>query len=161
MSPSRGKHDKRGKKDIKSLTGQNGTANDIRSQLGEAVLDRLIDSRAADSKAAYAAALEGADDLGERVARLAEAGLAKGTWRSAGRNEIVMSWWTTTVPSVSPQGPVRLLPGRTRHVLGPNVRVERTEHIVQGDRRCAYRVSPQHASHEKPRGRRPPRRKRQ
>ena len=32
----------------------------IRAQLGEAVLDRLIESRAAESKAAYAAALEGA-----------------------------------------------------------------------------------------------------
>jgi predicted ArsR family transcriptional regulator len=26
-------------------------------------------------------------------------------------------------------------------VLGPGVDVERTEHIVSGDRRCAYRVS--------------------
>src|SRR5438105_12499595 len=44
----------------------------IRTQLGEDVLDRLIDARAAEAKAAYAAALEGAADLGERVARLAE-----------------------------------------------------------------------------------------
>ena len=29
-----------------------------------------------------------------------------------------------------------------RSVLGPGVDVERTEHIVGGDRRCAYRVSP-------------------
>ena len=43
----------------------------IRTQFGEAVLDRLIDSRSADSKATYAAALEGASDLGERVSRLA------------------------------------------------------------------------------------------
>jgi predicted ArsR family transcriptional regulator len=28
-------------------------------------------------------------------------------------------------------------------VLGPEVRIERTEHIVAGARRCAYRVSPQ------------------
>src|SRR5256885_636838 len=28
-----------------------------------------------------------------------------------------------------------------RAVLGPDASVERTEHIVQGDRRCAYRVS--------------------
>ena len=28
-----------------------------------------------------------------------------------------------------------------REVLGPGASVERTEHIVQGDRRCAYRIS--------------------
>src|SRR5260221_7359431 len=44
----------------------------IRTQLGEDVLDRLIESRAAESRAFYAAALEGATDLGERVARPAE-----------------------------------------------------------------------------------------
>src|SRR4051812_12990623 len=45
----------------------------IRELLGEEVLDRMIDARAAESRAAYAAALEGSADLGERVARLAEA----------------------------------------------------------------------------------------
>src|SRR4051794_8168366 len=50
----------------------------IRTELGEEVLDRLIDSRAAESKAAYASALAGAADLGERVARLAEARTREG-----------------------------------------------------------------------------------
>jgi predicted ArsR family transcriptional regulator len=40
-----------------------------------------------------------------------------------------------------------------RAVLGPDAKVERTEHIVQGDRRCAYRVSPEHVAQEKPRRR--------
>src|SRR5262249_2400313 len=50
----------------------------IREQLGEDALDRLIESRAAESRASYAAALEGAADLGERVARLAEARTREG-----------------------------------------------------------------------------------
>ena len=50
----------------------------IRTQLGEGVLERLIESRSAESRAAYAAALEGAADLGERVARLAEARTREG-----------------------------------------------------------------------------------
>lgn len=29
-----------------------------------------------------------------------------------------------------------------RSVLGPNVSIERTEHIVSGNRRCAYRIAP-------------------
>src|SRR5262245_44276185 len=45
----------------------------IRTELGEEVLDRLIDSRTAESRAAYAAALKGSVGLGERVARLADA----------------------------------------------------------------------------------------
>jgi predicted ArsR family transcriptional regulator len=36
-----------------------------------------------------------------------------------------------------------------RSVLGPGVDVERAEHILAGDRRCAYRISP--ATREKPR----------
>ena len=28
----------------------------------------------------------------------------------------------------------------TAEVLGPDASVERTEHIVNGDRRCAYRI---------------------
>jgi len=31
-----------------------------------------------------------------------------------------------------------------RALLGPGVVVERTEHIVSGDRRCAYRITPNH-----------------
>jgi predicted ArsR family transcriptional regulator len=29
-----------------------------------------------------------------------------------------------------------------RSVLGPGVTVERAEHILSGDRRCAYRITP-------------------
>src|SRR5262245_30631950 len=50
----------------------------IRTQLGEEALDRLIESRAEESRAAYAEALEGSADLGERVARLAEARTREG-----------------------------------------------------------------------------------
>jgi predicted ArsR family transcriptional regulator len=38
-----------------------------------------------------------------------------------------------------------------RQVLGPDVSIERTEHIVQGDRRCAYRIALQCVPEEKPR----------
>src|SRR5262249_18185544 len=55
----------------------------IRTQLGEEVLDRLIDARAAESRTAYAAALDGAADLGEKVARLAEARTREGDMAEA------------------------------------------------------------------------------
>jgi predicted ArsR family transcriptional regulator len=41
-----------------------------------------------------------------------------------------------------------------REVLGPGASVERTEHIIEGDRRCAYRISLQCVPPAEPRGRR-------
>jgi predicted ArsR family transcriptional regulator len=117
----------------------------IRTQLGEAVLDRLIDARAAESKAAYAAALEGAAGLGERVARLAEARTREG-YMAESRAEgdgyvLVENHCPICVAAKACQGFCRAELDTFRAVLGPDVSVERTEHIVQGDRRCAYRVS--------------------
>jgi predicted ArsR family transcriptional regulator len=117
----------------------------IRTQLGEDVLDRLIESRAAESKAAYAAALAGADDLGERVARLAEARTREG-YMAESRAEgngylLVENHCPICVAAKACQGFCRAELDTFRAVLGPGASVERTEHIVQGDRRCAYRVS--------------------
>jgi predicted ArsR family transcriptional regulator len=117
----------------------------IRAQLGEAVLDRLIDSRSAESRAAYAAALAGAADLGERVARLAEARTREG-YMAESRKEgdgyvMVENHCPICVAATACQGFCRAELDTFRAVLGPDVSVERTEHIVQGDRRCAYRVA--------------------
>jgi predicted ArsR family transcriptional regulator len=117
----------------------------IRTQLGEDVLDRLIASRTAESKAAYAAALEGATGLGERVARLAEARTREG-YMAESRAEgdgylLVENHCPICVAATACQGFCRSELDTFRAVLGPDASVERTEHIVQGDRRCAYRVS--------------------
>jgi predicted ArsR family transcriptional regulator len=117
----------------------------IREQLGEEVLDRLIASRAAESKAAYAAALEGAAGLGERVARLAEARTREGYMaESHAEGEgyvLVENHCPICVAATACQGFCRAELDTFREVLGTGVSVERTEHIVQGDRRCAYRVA--------------------
>ena len=36
-----------------------------------------------------------------------------------------------------------------RTVLGPGVEVERVEHIVSGDQRCAYRVQPKNRARQR------------
>jgi predicted ArsR family transcriptional regulator len=117
----------------------------IRTELGEEVLDRLIDSRSAESRAAYAAALEGTADLGEKVARLAEARTREG-YMAESRPEgegylLVENHCPICVAATACQGFCRAELDTFRDVLGPDASVERTEHIVQGDRRCAYRVS--------------------
>ena len=117
----------------------------IRTQLGEEVLDRLIDSRSAESRAAYAAALEGAADLGERVARLAEARTREGymaeSWAEGEGYVLVENHCPICVAATACQGFCRAELDTFREVLGPDASVERTEHIVAGDRRCVYRIS--------------------
>ena len=117
----------------------------IRTQLGEATLDRLIDARSAESRAGYAAALEGAADLEERVARLAEARTREGYMaesRAEGKGYVLIeNHCPICVAATACQGFCRAELETFREVLGPDASVERTEHIVQGDRRCAYRIS--------------------
>jgi predicted ArsR family transcriptional regulator len=129
----------------------------IRTELGEAVLDRLIDSRAAESKAAYTAALEGATDLGERVARLAQARTREGYLAESHAEGdgyvLVENHCPICVAATACQGFCRAELDTFRAVLGPDVSVERTEHILQGDRRCAYRVSLPCVPREEPRHR--------
>jgi predicted ArsR family transcriptional regulator len=117
----------------------------VRSELGEAALDRLIAARSADCLAAYRAELGGAADLGERVARLAEARTREGymaEWEPAdGGYLLVENHCPICVAAAACQGFCRAERDVFEQALGPGVSVERTEHIVGGDRRCAYRVA--------------------
>ena len=117
----------------------------IRSTLGEDVLDRLIEAKAAESKGVYAAALEGADSLEEKVERLAQARTREGymaeSWQEADSYVLVENHCPICVAAATCQGFCRTELETFRSVLGGKVEVERTEHIVNGDRRCAYRIS--------------------
>jgi predicted ArsR family transcriptional regulator len=129
----------------------------IREELGEAVLDRLIDARSAESRSAYAAALGGSADLGERVARLAEARTREG-YMAESRAEgegylLVENHCPICVAATACQGFCRAELDTFQEVLGPDATVERTEHIVAGDRRCAYRISLKCLPPEEPRRR--------
>jgi predicted ArsR family transcriptional regulator len=118
----------------------------IRTELGEAVLDRLIDSRTAESKAAYAAALKGAANVGERISLLAEARTREG-YMAESRPDgegflLIENHCPICVAATECQGFCRSEQETFREVLGPDVSVERTEHITEGDRRCVYRITP-------------------
>jgi predicted ArsR family transcriptional regulator len=117
----------------------------IRSELGEEALSRLIAARAAESGAAYMAALEGTTDLGERVARLAALRTREG-YMAECRPEgdgflLVENHCPICVAATACQGFCRAEQEVFQGVLGDAVSVERTEHIVSGDRRCAYRIA--------------------
>ena len=117
----------------------------IRSELGEAALDKLIAARAAESLAAYTAALAGATGLGERVARLAEVRSREGYMAECRRQGdgflLVENHCPICAAATACQGFCRAEQDVFQQALGKDVAVERTEHIVGGDRRCAYRVA--------------------
>jgi predicted ArsR family transcriptional regulator len=117
----------------------------IRSELGEKALDRMIAARAAESLASYTAALQGAADLGERVHRLAEARTREGYMAQCQPAEggylLVENHCPICAAATACQGFCRAERDVFQQALGSNVSVERTEHIVEGDRRCAYRVA--------------------
>jgi predicted ArsR family transcriptional regulator len=117
----------------------------IRSELGEDVLDRLIAARAAESLSSYTTALEGITDLGKRVERLALARTKEGYMAECQPQGdgylLVENHCPICTAARTCQGFCQSEGEVFRKALGRDVSVERTEHIVAGDRRCAYRIS--------------------
>jgi predicted ArsR family transcriptional regulator len=119
----------------------------VRRTFGDEGMDRLLATRAKKQLAQYRARLPQADaPLAKRVAALA----------SIRREEGYMAEWTRErdaflfVENHCPicaaaelcQGLCRDELALFRKVLGPGCRVERTDHILAGARRCAYRIEP-------------------
>jgi predicted ArsR family transcriptional regulator len=118
----------------------------LRDEFGEAGLDRLILRREAATARAYAAAMAKADTLEDRVARLAEIRTAEGymaDWSPdpGGGFRLVENHCPICAAAAACQGFCRAELQVFRDVLGPDVTVERTDHILAGARRCAYRIA--------------------
>ena len=128
----------------------------IRSELGEPALDRLIAARASEARAGYAAALAGAASLRERVARLAGLRRREGymaEWRAEGAGYLLVENHCPICAAAAVcQGFCRAELELFQAALGEDVSVERTEHIIAGDRRCAYRITPKRRSATEPTG---------
>ena len=113
----------------------------IRDQLGGTALDQLIDARGADLLAKYQAALADTTGVEGRLARLAEVRTEEGymaEWRPDGEGYLLVeNHCPICAAATACQGFCRTELETFRKVLGDGVSVERTEHIVGGDRRCA------------------------
>jgi len=122
----------------------------IRTVLGEAALDRLIAAREEETRTTYTAELAGTDTLKQRVERLAAARNREGymaEWRSEGNGYLLIeNHCPICAAATACTGLCRAELELFREVLGPEVNVARTEHILTGARRCAYRITPT-ASH--------------
>ena len=116
----------------------------LRSALGEPALDQVIGARSDRQVAAYKARLNGASDLLQRVQRLADVRSEEGYLaevRADGDDLLLIEHHCPIREAAVSCG---ALCGAEldvfRRVLGPDVTVTRTQHVLAGDRRCAYRV---------------------
>jgi len=125
----------------------------IERSLGPAALDRVIEAREEEQRRAYRKALTGARSLRQRVERLAAARSAEGYMAAASEEPggrgllLVENHCPICAAARACQGFCRSELDVFRDVLGPDVEVERVEHILAGGRRCSYRITPSRAGH--------------
>jgi predicted ArsR family transcriptional regulator len=114
---------------------------------GEAGLNRVLESRYARQRAAYLRRIEPSLPLKEKVRRLARIRTEEGYMAEVkpigkGAFLLVENHCPICAAATACKGFCVTELDLFRAVLGPRVVVERTEHIVSGDRRCAYRITP-------------------
>jgi predicted ArsR family transcriptional regulator len=118
----------------------------IRSALGPRALGRVLEARADQQAKAYAASLAATRTIADRVAKLAELRSDEGYLAEA-RSE------GSTMTLIEHHCPIRdaaaVCDGLCaseldvfQRALGPQVTVTRTQHVLAGDRRCAYEITP-------------------
>ena len=112
-------------------------------------LDRLIRQRERETLARYKAAMRGARTVGDRVRRLAslrseEGYMAECVTKPDGDVLLVENHCPVCAAAQTCQGLCRSELAIFRAVLG--VGVERTDHILAGARRCAYRIEPRRSA---------------
>ena len=119
--------------------------------LGEAFgpsgVQRLLDTRLTRQIADYSVRIDRSAPLAKRLRQLARVRTEEGYMaevKAAGRSGFlfVENHCPICAAATSCQGFCSTELDLFRAVLGPSVRVEREEHILAGDRRCAYRVAP-------------------
>jgi predicted ArsR family transcriptional regulator len=119
----------------------------IRTALGEEGLSKVIDTRAKAQEAAYRRALPDVPcPLAERVTRLAGVRSAEGYLAESvpdGDGSVLLVEHHCPIAKAARactglcQSELELF----QRVLGDDVVVERTQHLMAGDMRCAYRIS--------------------
>ena len=117
----------------------------IRQVFGEEGLDRLLISREKETVRQYEHQLEGLNSLEAKVNRLAEIRKREGymaEWQKTadGGYMLVENHCPICAAATECQGFCRAELNTFRQALGEKVSIERTDHIVSGARRCAYRI---------------------
>lgn len=120
----------------------------IRSTLGAPAMDLLIGAREQETRALYEAAVAGLATIEERLERLVSIRTQEGymaEWRAAEDGNgwlFIENHCPICAAATACQGFCRAELELFRAVLGPEVAIERTEHIIAGGLRCSYHVTP-------------------
>jgi predicted ArsR family transcriptional regulator len=118
----------------------------VRSALGGRALDRVIAARSDRQTAEYMSSLDELTDLGDRVRRLAEIRSDEGYLAEVHPDGDTFVLIEHHCPIRDAAAACGALCGAEldvfRRVLGPSATVTRFQHVLTGDRRCAYRVEP-------------------
>lgn len=116
----------------------------IRTELGEDVLDRIIDARSKRQTAQYRT-LVGSGTVAVRVRRLAEQRNAEGYVAEVvtdGRDLVLVEHHCPICVAASTcRGLCQAELDVFRASLGADVNVERVQHVFAGDQRCAYKIT--------------------
>ncbi|HEY0520656.1 MAG TPA: metalloregulator ArsR/SmtB family transcription factor [Ilumatobacteraceae bacterium] len=116
----------------------------LRTTLGDPALDQVIGARSDRQVAAYSTVLKGSVDLHERVQRLADVRSDEGYLAEVhvdGDDLLLVEHHCPIRDAASSCGALCSAELDVfERVLGPNVTVTRTQHVLAGDRRCAYRI---------------------
>jgi predicted ArsR family transcriptional regulator len=118
----------------------------VEDTFGPSGMRRLIDTRLTRQRSDYAARIPASLPLGKKLQRLARLRTEEGYMAEVRRERpgtflLVENHCPICAAATACQGFCISELDLFRSVLGPGVDVERTEHIVAGDRRCAYRVT--------------------
>jgi predicted ArsR family transcriptional regulator len=113
---------------------------------GPAGLDRVLESRSAMQRADYRARIPASAPLEDKLRELARVRTEEGYMAEVTRERdgylFVERHCPICAAANACQGFCSTELDLFRAVLGPGAAVERTEHIIAGDRRCVYRVTP-------------------
>jgi predicted ArsR family transcriptional regulator len=120
--------------------------NSVSDAFGPSGMTRLLDARLARQRADYASRINSSASLGKRLQQLAQLRTEEGYMaevRPAGRGSFVFveNHCPICAAASACQGFCAIELDLFQSVLGPGVTVRREEHIIGGDRRCAYRIS--------------------
>jgi predicted ArsR family transcriptional regulator len=118
----------------------------VRAEFGEEGVERLIARRERDQETAYAQALAPAATFEARLARLAQMRAAEGYMAKWSRQDdgsylLVENHCPICAAAAACQGFCRAELTLFQAALGPDVEIVRTDHILAGARRCAYRIT--------------------
>ena len=126
-----------------------GLLEALRETLGEEALDQVIEARAATQLDVYRAAMPAnASKVAVRVRSLAERRTAEGYLAEAIEHDddgsILLVEHHCPIADAAREcaGLCRTELALFRQLLGDDVEVERTSHLLAGDQRCVYRITP-------------------